>query len=59
MSMSSESDCLDAMEGRPERLLDEAAKHINTNFDVDRLCRGAFMDQMLDLKAHGGEWLNH
>ena len=42
-----------------EQLLNETAQHVNANNDVDRLCRGAFMDRMRDLKAHGGERLNH
>ena len=28
-------------------------------YDVDPLCRGTFMDRARDLKAHGGERLNH
>ena len=50
---------LDAMAARLEQLLSEAAAHINGAYDVDRLCRGAFMDRMRELKAHGGERLNH
>ena len=47
------------MAARLEQLLNEAATHMNGAYDVDRLCRGAFMDRMQDLKAHGGERLNH
>ena len=49
----------DGMGARLEQLLADAAKHINATYDVDRLCRGAFMDRMRDLKARGGERLDH
>ena len=50
---------LDAMAARLEQLLNETAGHINASYDVDRLCRGSFMDRMRALKASGGERLNH
>ena len=50
---------MDGMEHELEQLLEDAATHINSNYDVDKLCRGEFMERMQELKRKRGDRLKH
>ena len=50
---------LDGMEHELKQLLEDAATHINSNYDVDKLCWGEFMERMQELKRKRGDRLKH
>ena len=47
------------MEHELKQLLEDAATHINSNYDVDKLCWGEFMERMQELKRKRGDRLKH
>ena len=50
---------LDGMEHELKQLLEDAATHINSNCDVDKIYRGECMERMQELKRKRGDRLKH
>ena len=50
---------LEGMEAQLERLLADAGEHVNASYDVDKLCRGAFMQRMRALSRKKGDRLKY
>ena len=50
---------LDGMSEQLTQLLEEASAHINASYDVEKLCRGEFMQRMRALSERKGDRLNY
>ena len=50
---------LEGMNEQLTQLLAEASAHINANYDVDKLCRGEFMQRMRALSERKGDRLKY
>ena len=50
---------LEGMNEQLTQLLADASAHINANYDVDKLCRGEFMQRMRALSERKGDRLKY